>query len=289
METYPQEPSFFQERRKHKGRLLFFIACLDVVLIVLFTSLGVSVPTFSAESVAHSETMEYSWYTMPKTDGTQPAPQPEFSFIGQYGGYWIGQPDKKVIYITFDAGYENGNTPQILDALKKHNAPAAFFLVDHYIKTSPDLVKRMADEGHLVCSHSTNHKNMAAMTDIETFRSEMTGVADRYKSVTGQEIAPYFRPPEGRFSEMCLKYAQQMGYKSIFWSFAYKDWYVDNQPSADSAMETIVSRTHPGMVALLHATSSTNAAIMDDLLTRWEEMGYTFGSLDDLAAQPPAG
>lgn len=289
METYPQEPSFFQEPRKHKGGLLFLIACLDVVLIVLFTSLGVSVPTFSAESVAHSETTEYSWYTMPKTDGTQPAPQPEFSFIGQYGGYWIGASDKKVIYITFDAGYENGNTPQILDALKKHDAPAAFFLVDHYIKTNPDLVKRMADEGHLVCSHSTNHKNMAAMTDIEAFRSEMTGVADRYKSVTGQEIAPYFRPPEGRFSEMCLKYAQQMGYKSIFWSFAYKDWYVDNQPSADSAMETIVSRTHPGMVALLHATSSTNAAIMDDLLTRWEEMGYTFGSLDDLAAQPPAG
>jgi peptidoglycan-N-acetylmuramic acid deacetylase len=103
--------------------------------------------------------------------------------------------------------------------------------------------------------------------------------------VTGKEIAPYFRPPEGRFSELCLKYAQQMGYKTIFWSFAYKDWYVDDQPSASDAMNTIIKRTHPGMVALLHATSSTNGAIMDDLLTRWEEMGYTFGTLDELCAR----
>jgi peptidoglycan-N-acetylmuramic acid deacetylase len=280
--------AFFQPR-KYRNRLLFAIACLDVVLAMLIGPLGASVSAFSGERVAHTETTEYSWYTMPRTDGTPPAPQPEFSFIGQFGGYWIGSPDSKVIYITFDAGYENGNTPQILDALKKHNATAAFFLVDHYIKTNPDLVKRMADEGHLVCSHSTNHKNMAAMTDLTTFKSEMSGVAERYKSVTGQDIAPYFRPPEGRFSELCLKYVQQMGYKTIFWSFAYKDWYVDAQPSASDAMNTIVKRTHPGMVALLHATSSTNAAILDDLLTEWEEMGYTFGSLDDLTAQPPAG
>jgi peptidoglycan-N-acetylmuramic acid deacetylase len=278
-----QNEQFFKPRR-YKSRLLFVIACFDIVLAMLAGILDVSVPAFSETRVAHSETTEYGWYTMPKNDGTQPAQQPEFAFIGQFGGYWIGSPDKKVIYITFDAGYENGNTPKILDALKKHNAPAAFFLVDHYIKTNPDLVKRMTDEGHLVCSHSTNHKNMAAMTDLETFKSEMTGVAERYKSVTGQQIAPYFRPPEGRFSELCLKYAQQMGYKTIFWSFAYKDWLVDAQPSASDAMNTIVKRTHPGMVALLHATSSTNAAIMDDLLTKWEEMGYTFGSLDDLTA-----
>jgi peptidoglycan-N-acetylmuramic acid deacetylase len=279
---------FFQPRR-YKGWLLFMIACFDIVLALLAGMLEVPVPVFSETAAAHGETTEYSWYTMPRKDGIQPAPQPEFAFIGQYGGYWIGAPDEKVIYITFDAGYENGNTPQILDALKKHNAPAAFFLVDHYIKTNPDLVKRMADEGHLVCSHSTSHKNMAAMTGFETFKSEMDGVAERYKSVTGQEIAPYFRPPEGRFSELCLKYAQQLGYKTIFWSFAYKDWLVDAQPSAQDAMNTATSRTHPGMVALLHATSSTNAAILDDLLTKWEQMGYTFGSLDDLAASPPAG
>ena len=283
-----QSGQFFRPRR-YQGRLLFAVACLDVVLVLLVSALGAPVPAFSEARVAHSETTEYSWYTMPMKDGTQPAPQPEFAFIGQFGGYWIGPPDEKVIYITFDAGYENGNTPQILDALKKHNAPAAFFLVDHYIKTNPELVQRMTDEGHLVCSHSTNHKNMAAMADFETFKSEMDGVAERHSSVTGQQIAPYFRPPEGRFSELCLKYAQQLGYKTIFWSFAYKDWYVDNQPSAQDAMNTITSRTHPGMVALLHATSSTNAAIMDDLLTRWEEMGYTFGTLDDLTAQTPAG
>ena len=282
-----QSGQFFRPR-KFRGRMLFAIACFDIVLVLLVSALGAPVPAFSGARVAHSETTEYSWYTMPTKDGTQPVQQPEFSFIGQFGGYWMGAPDEKVIYITFDAGYENGNTPKILEALKKHNAPAAFFLVDHYIKTNPDLVKRMVDEGHLVCSHSTSHKNMAAMTDFETFKGEMTGVADRYKSVTGQDMPAYFRPPEGRFSQLCLKYAQQMGYKTIFWSFAYKDWLVDAQPSASDAMNTIMTRTHPGMVALLHATSATNGAIMDDLLTKWEELGYTFGSLDELTEELPA-
>ena len=289
MDKNSQQPAYFRDRRRLRSRALFAFACLDIVLAALMGSFGVSIQTFSESYAAHSETTEYSWYTMPTKDGTQPVQQPEFAFIGQFGGCWIGPPDEKVIFITFDAGYENGNTPKILDALKKHNAPAAFFLVDHYIKTNPELVKRMADDGHLVCSHSTSHKNMAAMTDFETFKGEMMGVADRYKSVTGQEMPGYFRPPEGRFSQLCLKYAQQMGYKTIFWSFAYKDWLVDAQPSASDAMNTIINRTHPGMVALLHATSATNGAIMDDLLTKWEEMGYTFGTLEELTQELPAG
>ncbi len=282
-----QSGQFFRPRKL--GGLLFALACFDIVLALLVNAAGAPVTVFSEAVAAHSANTEYSWYTMPTKDGSQPAQQPEFSFIGQYGGYWIGAPDEKVIYITFDAGYENGNTASILDALKKHNAPAAFFLVDHYISNNPDLVKRMTDEGHLVCSHSTSHKNMAAMSDFETFKSEMTGVAERCEAVTGQPIAPYFRPPEGRFSEQCMKYAQQMGYKTVFWSFAYKDWLVDAQPSAADAINTIITRTHPGMVALLHATSATNGAIMEDLLTKWEEMGYTFGSLDDLTREAPGG
>lgn len=282
-----QGAQFFRPRRD-KGRLLFLVACLDIVLVMLVGTLGAPVPAFSDAVAVHTETTEYHWYTMPKTDGTQPDQQPEFAFISRYDGYRIGSPDRKVIYITFDAGYENGNTPQILDALKKHNVPAAFFLVDHYIKSNPELVRRMVDEGHLVCSHSTNHKNMTAM-DFETFKKEMAGVAERCKAVTGRPIAPYFRPPEGRFSERCLKYAQQLGYKTIFWSFAYKDWLINAQPSPQDAMNTIIRRTHPGMVALLHATSATNAEILDELLTKWEQMGYSFGSLDELTAQPSRG
>jgi len=282
-----QGAQFFRPRR-NKGRLLFLVACLDIVLVMLTGTMGVTVPAFSDAVAVHTETTEYHWYTMPKTDGTQPDQQPEFAFISRYDGYRIGAPDKKVIYLTFDAGYENGNTPQILDALKKHNAPAAFFLVDHYIKSNPEFVRRMVDEGHLVCSHSTSHKNMSAM-DFETFKKEMEGVAERCKAVAGRPIAPYFRPPEGRFSERCLKYAQQMGYKTIFWSFAYKDWLTNAQPSPQDAMNTIIKRTHPGMVALLHATSATNAEILDDLLSKWEEMGYSFESLDDLTAQPSRG
>lgn len=269
---------------KLKGRLLYLLACLDVVLIALACTYGFSARVCFLNRAAHSETTVYDWYTMPRTDGLQPEPQPEFEFISAFDGYWIGPADEKVIYITFDAGYENGYMPQILDALKKHGAHAAFFLVDHYVKTNPELVKRMMDEGHLVCSHSTNHKNMASMTDFETFQKEMTGVEESCLAATGHEMAKYFRPPEGRFSELCLKYAQRLGYKTIFWSFAYKDWYVDNQPSAESAMKTILSRTHPGMVALLHATSKTNAAVLDDVLTEWENMGYRFESLDHLTA-----
>lgn len=289
METQSLRPAFFPDRRKLMSRAVFAVACLDIILASLLGSFGISIPAFSNNYAAHSETTEYSWYTMPTKDGTQPAPQPEFAFIAQYGGYWIGALDEKVIFITFDAGYENGNTEPILDALKKHNAPAAFFLVDHYIKNNPELVQRMADEGHLVCSHSTTHKNMAAMTDFETFRGEMKGVADRFKTVTGQEMPAFFRPPEGRFSQLCLKYAQQMGYKTVFWSMAYKDWLVDAQPSPESAINTIITRTHPGMVALLHSTSATNGAIMDDLLTKWEEMGYRFGTLEELTEDLPAG
>jgi peptidoglycan-N-acetylmuramic acid deacetylase len=265
-----------------KGRLLYLLACLDIIFIALSFAFGFSSEVCFVSRAAHVETSVYGWYTMPRTDGLQPNPQPELAFISDYDGYWIGAADDKVIYITFDAGYENGNMTPILDALKKHNAPAAFFLVGHYIKSSPALVERMTEEGHLVCSHSDNHKDMAAMTAFDTFRREISGLEDTCRSVTGKEMSKYFRPPEGKFSELCLKYAQKLGYKTVFWSFAYKDWYVDNQPSAQSAMDTIISRTHPGMVALLHATSSTNAAIMDDLLTEWEKMGYRFESLNHL-------
>ncbi len=264
---------------KFKGIAVFIVACLDVVLVALSVGLG-----FSSEvcfnHVAHSETSIYNWYCMPRTDGAQPQDCPEFAFIDEFDAYWVGDPDEKVIYLTFDAGYENGYTPQILDALKKHDAPAAFFLVGHYMKTAPDLVKRMTEEGHLVCSHSMNHKDMAAMTDFAQFTKEMKDLEKLYNETTGKPLANYFRPPEGKFSELCLKYAQQLGYKTFFWSIAYKDWYVDAQPAEQDAINTIISRTHPGAVVLLHATSATNAAILDRLITQWESMGYRLESLD---------
>jgi len=265
---------------KRKGRVVFWTACFDIVLIALAVvyNFNTQVCFFAA---AHSETSEYSWYFVPRSDGLQPRDLPEFAFIKGYDAFWVGSPDEKTLYLTFDAGYENGYTAQILDTLKKHRAPAAFFVVGHYLKTAPELVRRMADEGHLVCSHSMNHKDMAAMGSFEDFKAELTALEDAYSALTGTQMPKYFRPPEGRFSERSLQYAQRLGYKTIFWSFAYKDWYVNDQPSEEDAIKTIITRTHPGAVVLLHATSATNAKILDRVLTEWEAMGYTLKPLDE--------
>jgi len=265
--------------------IVYIVACLDVALIALSSALGFSSEVCLYQAAAHTRTTQYGWYYMPRTDGLQPNENAEFAFVKNYSAISMGSPDEKVVYITFDAGYENGYAAKVLDTLKAHNARAAFFLVGHYIKANPDIVRRMVDEGHLVCSHSMNHKNMAAMTDLSEFGRELTDLETLFYEQTGERLAMFFRPPEGNFSEMLLQYAQQCGYTTVFWSFAYKDWYNDNQPSAESAFDTIISRTHPGEIALLHLTSKTNAEVLDAVLTKWEEMGYRFGSLYDFDNQ----
>lgn len=231
---------------------------------------------------ADPTTREYSWYFNPRNDGKQPTPIKEASFFKKYNAYYVGDPNEKVLYLSFDAGYESGNTEKILNTLKKHNAPAAFFVVDHYLKSNPEMVKRMTEEGHLVCNHSKSHPSMASITDFNKFKEEILTVENRYKEITGKEMPKYFRPPMGKFSEKSLEYTQQLGYDTIFWSFAYVDWYEDKQPSHEEAKEKIFSRTHPGAVLLLHPNSKTNADILDDVLTHWEQEGYTVKSLDHL-------
>lgn len=200
----------------------------------------------------------------------------------EYDAYYIGNPAEKNIYLTFDAGFENGNTPAILDALKKHNAPATFFLVGNYITTSPDLVKRMVAEGHIVGNHTNRHPDMTKISTKESFEKELTGLEQLYQETTGQQLVKFYRPPQGKYSEANLKMAKEMGYKTFFWSLAYVDWYQDKQPTREEALKKLTDRIHPGAVVLLHSTSSTNAQILDELLTKWEEMGYQFKSLNEL-------
>ena len=194
----------------------------------------------------------------------------------------MGDPGEKVIYLTFDAGYENGNTEKILDALKKHGVHAAFFVVGNYLETSPDLVKRMADEGHIVGNHTYHHPDMSKISDKQSFEKELKDLEALYTKVTGQTMKKYYRPPQGKYSENNLKMAQEMGYKTFFWSLAYVDWYQDKQPSKEEAFKKLLGRIHPGAIVLLHSTSDTNGAILDELLTKWEEMGYHFATLDDI-------
>ena len=227
-------------------------------------------------------TQEYNWYFNPRNDGKQPSPLQEANFFKKYSSYYVGSPNEKVIYLTFDSGYENGYTNKLLDVLKKHNAKANFFVVETYIKTNPEIIKRMADEGHLVCNHSKSHPSMASISDIEKFKDEIVSVENAYKEVTNKEMPKYFRPPMGKFSEQSLKYTQDLGYSSIFWSFAYVDWYNDNQPTAEFAKDKIFTRTHPGAIVLLHSNSKTNSEILDDVLTHWEKEGYKIETLDYL-------
>lgn len=224
------------------------------------------------------------WGLSFQTEGQPPVGNATADQLAQYGACYLGDTGQKVLYLTFDAGYENGNTAAILDALKQHNAPAAFFVVGNYIETAPDLVRRMVEEGHIVGNHTYHHPDMTQITDPAAFQTELNQLEELFRETTGQDLPKFYRPPQGKFSEENLKQAQALGYRTVFWSLAYVDWYQDKQPTAEEAYQKLLPRVHDGAIVLLHSTSSTNAAILDELLTRWEDMGYTFASLNDLPA-----
>ena len=218
-------------------------------------------------------------------EGTQPAGNVTADELKQYNAWYVGDKNKKTIYLTFDCGYENGNTEPILDALKKHNAKAAFFVVGHFLESAPDIVKRMEKEGHAVGNHTYHHPDMSSISDLASFQKEIDDTASLYQSITGREMIKYYRPPQGKYSTENLKMAKELGYNTFFWSLAYVDWNVDNQPTKDEAFDKLLTRIHPGAIVLLHSTSKTNGEILDELLTKWEEMGYTFAPLSELIVE----
>lgn len=226
---------------------------------------------------------EGNWGLSFQEEGQPPAGNATREELARYDAYYAGSTDEKIIYLTFDAGYENGCTAPILDALKKHNVKATFFVVGTYIESEPELVKRMAEEGHTVGNHTWHHPDMSQISTMETFRKELEDVELAYKEATGEEMTKYYRPPQGKYSQSNLQMAKELGYKSFFWSLAYVDWYQDDQPTREEAFEKLLGRIHPGAIVLLHSTSSTNAEILDELLTRWEEMGYQIRPLTELA------
>ena len=219
------------------------------------------------------------------TEGGQPVGNKTSDELAHYGAWYVGAEEDKVLYLTFDAGYENGHTPGILDVLAKHEAPAAFFLVGNYIRDEPDLIRRMVAEGHTVGNHTMTHPDMSKISNIDAFRKELALVEEHYRTVTEQEIPRYYRPPKGIYNEANLKMAQELGYTTVFWSLAYNDWDNNNQPSRNQAMNKLIPRVHPGAVILLHNTSKTNALILDELLTKYKEMGYRFEGLGHLMGQ----
>lgn len=225
-----------------------------------------------------------SWGLSFRGAGEPPIGNADAASLRRYDAVYLGDTNDKVLYLTFDAGYENGCTAQILDTLKAHNAKAAFFVVGNYLESAPELVQRMADEGHLVGNHTWHHYDMSRIAEERAFSAELTRVEEKYRELTGQAMKKYYRPPQGVYSEDNLRMAQSLGYRTVFWSLAYVDWLQDDQPTAEEAFSKLLPRTHPGAIVLLHSTSATNAAILDDLLTRWEEAGYRFGSLEEIYA-----
>ena len=225
-----------------------------------------------------------SWGLSFQSEGTAPVGPANTQTLAKYDAAYLGDTAEKVIYLTFDAGYENGCTAKILDTLKAHGVPAAFFLVGNYMGKNADLVRRMVEEGHIVGNHTMHHYDMSKLSDRDAFSRELTELESLFTQVTGKELPRYYRPPQGIYSEENLHMAQELGYKTVFWSLAYVDWLNNDQPTAEEAFRKLLPRTHNGAVVLLHSTSATNAEILDELLTKWKDLGYRFASIDELFA-----
>ncbi|MGI6030939.1 MAG: polysaccharide deacetylase family protein [Eubacteriales bacterium] len=268
---------FITIRKRHL--LLALVCCLAFLTapVTRWYLAGQGADTMSQQSV--------NWGLSFPQEGQPPVGNATAEFLRGYNAYYIGNTDEKTIYLTFDAGYENGNTEPILDALKKHGAKATFFVVGNFLESSPEIVQRMVAEGHTVGNHTYHHPDMASISDKEAFQKELTSLEEKYQEITGQPMKKLYRPPQGKYSEQNLQMASEMGYRTFFWSLAYVDWYTDDQPTHEEAFAKLLPRIHNGCIVLLHSTSATNGEILDELLTRWEEMGYTFGTLEELCGE----
>lgn len=250
---------------------------LILLLVAIIAVIAVIIVQFTTDTITTG-----AWGLSFRQENAAPIGPAGSDELARFDAAYLGNTQDKVIYLTFDAGYENGCTAKILDILKKHNAPAAFFLVGNYIEKNADLVRRMVSEGHIVGNHTMHHYDMSKLSDKESFSKELTQLEALFQETTGKELPKYYRPPQGIYSKDNLRMAKELGYKTVFWSLAYVDWNNDKQPSREEAFEKLIPRIHDGAVVLLHSTSQTNADILDELLTKWEEMGYRFASIQDI-------
>ena len=249
----------------------------------------VATALFFCQSALAAFAEAQGWYTVRNKEHKQPRLDAAQQIIERYGGYYVdkrysdsNENQEKVVYLTFDAGYENGNIEKILNTLRDEDVKAAFFILENLVNRNEELVRRMADEGHTVCNHTASHKDMTRVETVEEFQAELSALEEVYFEKTGAEMARLYRPPEGRYDEKSLRFADELGYKTIFWSLAYADWDNNNQPSAEKAMKILLDNIHNGAIILLHPTSATNAEILPNFIKSLKEQGYRFGTLDEL-------
>lgn len=272
--------SLFFRRLKNSFILRFLL--LMVTAFILGSMLGVFTGQIPRSQKTSSAAQSTGWGLSFQEEGKRPAGNASIDDLKQYNAYYASDTDQKIIYLTFDAGYENGNTPAILDALKKHQAPAVFFVVGNFIKDNPDLIRRILADDHIIGNHTMTHPDLPQISSMDAFQKELQDVEELYTSLTGEAMTKFYRPPRGIYNTENLSMAKELGYSTFFWSLAYIDWIQDQQPSREEAFQKLLTRIHPGAIVLLHNTSSTNAEILDELLTKWEEMGYEFHSLKEL-------
>lgn len=276
------------------------VGCMAVLLAAAAAPLGKILPGGHVgvldgagekqnENQAVETAADGNWGLSFQQQGQAPVGNATPEYLAKYNAYYIAgaaagkdEGDKKPIYLTFDSGYENGYTAEILDILKEKKVPAAFFLVGNYIEENPELVKRMVAEEHIVGNHTMHHPDMSAIADEEAFKKEITELEDTYKAVVGKEIPKFYRPPQGKYSEANLQQAYRLGYTTLFWSLAYVDWLENDQPDETESINLLNKRIHPGAIVLLHSTSKTNSKILAQLIDDWKEQGYEFRSVSEL-------
>ena len=222
-----------------------------------------------------------AWGFVRKPEGTQPEFYgPYTKILDEYEGIYCGSNDEKIIYLTFDEGYENGYTGPILDTLKEKEVTAIFFVTMPYVKQNPDLVKRMIDEGHFVGNHTVNHPSMPEVTNDEKLVKEVMDLHDYVKENFNYEME-FLRPPKGEYSERTVKLCLDLGYKNVLWSGAYDDWDTKKQDRLDYARKMILNNLHNGEVMLLHAVSKDNSALLGEVIDEIRNRGYEFATLDE--------
>lgn len=265
-----------------KTRYYLLMSILIIALLALFANGVFESPKNCMTE--HAAADEFMWYYLPHETNQQPMPMEKAPYIKNYHVLYIGNADENKVYLTFDDCPDNENIPNILDILKNHHAVATFFMTEVYMRKHPEVIKRIISEGSLIGNHTAKHVSVTRLT-FDSFTAQLKGVEDAYFEITGNEMPKLFRPPQGLFSEQTLKYADELGYTTVFWSFRYQDWDVSNQPSKESAFRTIMSETHPGEIVLLHCQSKTNVSILDSVLSEWEKEGYAFGLVSDIPAK----
>ena len=261
-----------------KIKIIFIIILIIVIILLsLFIENENNVIETSSDIISNKK-ME--WGVKRNKEHNQPdVGEDRRKILEENNGICLGNKDEKIIYLTFDEGYEAGFTSKILEILKENEVKATFFITAHYLNTNEELVKQMIEEGHIVGNHTVNHKSMPTLTEEEIKKEVMDLHIAVYQKFEYE--MKYIRPPKGEFSEKSLKYTNNLGYKTVMWSFAYEDWDENNQPNEEKAKEKILENLHNGEIMLLHGNSKTNTNILDEVIKKSKEIGYSFKSLDE--------